>query len=248
MHIRIINPVITTHWEEDARRTYAGAARPGTEVSVVSLAWGTASIESHRDEALVVPDILTKVVQAEQAGVDAVIIDCMADPGLYAARELVSIPVIGPAQASMHLAAILGHRFSILTVFDYDIPLVEDQVARYGLSTKLASVRAFNIPVLELDDNIEATVQVLIDLSEQAVRADGAHVIIPGCTSLAGLAPRIQAGLAARDCEVPVLDPPSVAMKLAESLVDLGQSHSKRTYPHPPVKKINWPTASAFGV
>ena len=247
MHIRVINPTITTRWAKDTRRTYADAARPGTHVSVVSLDWGTASIESYRDEALVVPDILAKVIEAEPAGADAVIIDCMADPGLYAARELVSIPVVGPAQATMHLAAMLGHRFSVLTVFEHDIPSVEDQVARYGLSTRLASARAFNIPVLALDEDTEATVQVLVNLSEQAVREDGAHVIIPGCTGLAGLAPRIQAGLAERGCEVPVLDPPSVAMKLAESLVDLGQSHSKQTYPYPPGKEIRWPSKAPFG-
>lgn len=247
MHIRVINPTITARWNEDTRQTYAEAARPGTEVTCVSLDWGTSSIETYRDEALVIPGILSAVIEAERAGVDAVIIDCMADPGLYPARELVRIPVVGPAQASMHLAAVLGHRFSVLTVFDHDIPAVEDQVARYGLSSRLASARAFNIAVLALEDDIGATLQVLVDLSEKAVREDGAHVIIPGCTGLAGLAPRIQAGLSQRGCEVPVLDPPVVALKLAESLVDLRQSHSKRTYPSPPSKEIRWPSNGGFG-
>ena len=246
MHIRVINPVITTRWEENTRLTYVGAARAGTHVSVVSLDWGTASIECYRDEALAIPDILTKVVQAAEEGLDAVIIDCMDDPGLYAARELVSIPVVGPAQASMHLAAMLGHRFSVVTILDGDIPAVEDLAARYGLSSRLASVRAFNIPVLALADDIEVTVKAFLDLSERVVREDQAHVIVPGCTGLAGLASRIQAGLAERGCEVPVLDPPSVALKLAESLVDLGLSHSKRTYPPPPEKEIRWPTEGAF--
>ncbi len=246
MHIRVINPVITTRWEENTRRTYTNAARSGTQVSVVSLDWGTASIECYRDEALAVPDILAKVLQAEGEGADAVIIDCMDDPGLYAARELVSIPVVAPAEASMHLAAMLGHRFSVLTTLERDISMVEDQAARYGLSAKLASVRALNIPVLALSDDGEATLRVLIEVSEQAVREDGAHIIIPGCTGLAGLAPRVQTGLAERGCEVPVLDPPSVAMKLAESLVDLGQAHSKRTYPQPPAKEIRWPSEVAF--
>jgi allantoin racemase len=171
----------------------------------------------------------------------------MDDPGLYAARELVNIPVVGPAQASFHLAAMLGHRFSVLTTLERDISVVEDLIARYGLSNHLASVRALNIEVLDLDEDIEATLQVLIDVGEQAVRQDDAHVIVPGCTGLIGLAPRVQAGLAGRGCEVPVLDPPSVALKLAESLVDLGYAHSKRTYPQPPAKEIRWPTKSAFG-
>jgi hypothetical protein len=43
-----------------------------------------------------------------------------------------------------------------------------------------------------------------------------------------------------------VLDPPSVATKLAESLFDLGQSHSKRTYASPPGKELRWPTSIPF--
>ncbi len=241
MRIRVINPVITTSWEEDTRRTYTRAASPGTEVSVVSLDWGTASIECYRDEALVVPDIITKALQAEADGVDAVIIDCMGDPGLYAVREVLTIPVVGPAEASMHVASMLGHRFSVLTVLEADIPAFQDQALRYGLSTRLASVRAFNIPVLNLAGDPDATLQAVITAAEAAVRQDRAHVIIPGCTGLAGLAPRIQAGLAARGCEVPVLDPPPLAMKMAESLVGLGLSHSKRTYARPGPKEIRWP-------
>ena len=49
---------------------------------------------------------MVKVRAAEAEGMDAVIIDCMADPGLDPARELASIPIIGPAQAAMHLAAL----------------------------------------------------------------------------------------------------------------------------------------------
>jgi allantoin racemase len=247
MHIRVIIPVITTRWEENTRLAYAHAARSDTQISTVSLDWGTASIECYRDDALAIPDILTKAVQAVDEGVDAIIIDCMDDPGLYAARELVSIPVVGPAQASMHLAAMLGHRFSVLTTLEGNIPAVEDQVAHYGLATRLASVRALNIEVLDLDEDIEATLQVLVDVAEQAVRRDGAYVIVPGCTGLVGLAPRVQASLAERGCVVPVLDPPSAALKLAESLVDLGYAHSKRTYPQPPAKEMRWPTKGAFG-
>lgn len=247
MKITVINPTITTAWHEDTRRTYADAARPYTEVQVITLEWGTASIESYRDEALAVPDILANVVRAERAGADAVIIDCMSDPGLYAARELVTIPVVGPSESSMHLAAILGHRFSVLTVSEQDIPEVAERAARYGLATKLASARPFKIAVLDLADDVDETVRQVVEVAEAAVRHDGAHVIVPGCTGLAGLAPRIQAGLAERGCEVPVLDPPSVALKLAESLVDLGLRPSRRTFPSPPPKEIRWPVDGAWG-
>ena len=247
IQIRIINPTVTKSWEEDSRLAYARAAGPGVEVSIVTLDWGTASIESARDHALVVPDILNKIVQAEAEGVDAVIVDCMGDPGVLAARELVRIPVVGPAEASMHMAAMLGHRFSVLTVLESRIPMMEEQVARYGLLDRLASVRAFNVPVLALEKDVERTLLAVVAAGEKAVRQDNAHVIVPGCTGLAGWAPRIRGALAARGCEVPVLDPPSVAIKTAETLVSLGLSHSPRTYARPGPKHYRWPVQLSFG-
>ena len=243
MDISIINPTITSRWNENSQKVYAGAARPGTNVKVVSLDYGTASIECARDEALAVPNILGRVVEAAESGADAVIIDCMADPGLDAARELLRIPVVGAAQTSMHLASMLGHRFTFLAIWEADIPAFEQQAARCGLSSKLASVRAFNIPVLALEDDPQATLRVLIELAEKAVVEDGAHVLIPGCTGLIGLAGSIEKGLARRDCHVPVLDPPFVALKQAEMLVELGLAHSARTYLPPPPKEIRWPAA-----
>jgi allantoin racemase len=94
---------------------------------------------------------------------------------------------------------------------------------------------------LDLHSNLDATVQVLVDLSEKTLMEDEAHVLILGCTGLAGLASRVHANLAERGWDVPVLDPPSVAVKLAESLVDLGLAQSNRTYVYPPSKKVNWP-------
>ena len=247
MHIRVILPVTTASWVEGTKKSYAAAARPSTEISVVPLDWGTASIECHRDESLVIPDIITKAVEAEAEGVDGLIIDCMADPGLDAARELVDIPVVGPAQASMHLAATLAHRFSVLVISEGDIVAVDHQAARYGLSRRLASARPINVAVLDLEENPDATLQALVAAGQKAVEEDGAHILIPGCTGLAGWAPRIAASLAERGCEVGVLDPPSVAVKLAETLVDLGMTHSRLTYPRPPRKEIRWPWDTPLG-
>jgi allantoin racemase len=246
MHIRVINPTITTSWEADTQRIYAESAGPGTKISTVSLNWGSASLESRRDQALVVPEILSRVVEAERESCDAVIIDCMADPGMFEARELVSIPVVGPGQTSMSVAAMLGYRFSVLCVLDENRPIVQDQVTRYGFLPKLASVRAFNVPVLQIDPNSASTLQAVVDASAKAIHEDDADVIVPGCTSLAGMAPRIRRALLERGLQVTVLDPPPLAVKLAEALVALGQSHSRRSFAPPNPKEIRWPVSTAF--
>jgi len=236
--IRVVIPVVGEHWITPVQEAYARVGRPGTEISAVAIDRGPASIESARDEALAIPGVLSRVQEAEAEGMDAVVLDCMADPGLDPARELASIPIIGPAQTAMHLAAMLAHRFSVITVLEQSIPGVHCQILRYGLAGKVASVRAINIPVLEMGKDRERVIRALVEESAKAVREDGAHAIVPGCTEMIGMAPVVQKGLAEQRCEVPVIDPPTVAVKLAEGLVDLSLAHSKRTYPRPPDKEI----------
>lgn len=239
MKLRVIAPVTTRECEVRAFEQYTAGARPETEITTVLLDKGPASVESRYDEALAVPDVLAKIVQAEKEDVDVVISNCMADPGVEAGRELVSIPVLGPAEISMHMAAMLGRNFSVVTILDRLTPSFHNIAGRLGLTRQLASVRAVNIPVLELVDRDRA-VSALIDQSVRAVRDDGAHVIIFGCTGMTGLAKRVEDGLREHGIfDVPVIDPVVLTLKVAEALADLGLSHSKRSYPAPGVKAGN---------
>jgi allantoin racemase len=237
--ICIIAPVIIEGGTPPSVLAFAPAARPGCEVEVVFLDHGPASIESEFEEAMAVPDTIVKAVLAEEDGADAVVIDCMLDPGLDAVREKVSIPVIGPAQASMHLAAMLGDRFSIITVVDRLVAPFRKRARLYGVLDRLASVRSIEVSVLELEHDREATINPLVKEALAAIEVDGADVLIFGCTGMSGLAAAVQDGLQAHGhTDVPVIDPGIVALKLAETLVDLKLAQSKRTYPTPPTKLL----------
>jgi len=238
MKIRAVTPIITESFAPLILEEFTRVARPDTEISNVFLRSGPASVESAYDEALATPDTIAQVRQAEREGVDAVIINCMGDPGLDAAREVVSIPVIGPCETSMHVAAMLGHKFSVLAVLARIIPEFEDKAQKYGVRDKLASVRSIDLPVLDLEKGREQFVSRAVDKSVEAIKEDGAHVIVLGCTGLAGLAQQIENALRERGYDVPVIDPASMALKMAEMLVDLKLVHSKRTYPYPPEKEI----------
>jgi allantoin racemase len=238
MKIRVIEPVTSGVLEGTSAEELAPVARADTELSSVALDAGPASIESTYEAALAAPQVVARIVEAEKEGVDAVISNCMDDPGVEAAREKVAIPVIGPAETSMHFAAMLGHRFSIIGVSEADERPFRDHARRAGLEDRLASVRAINIPVLELEDR-DRTLSALVEQSVKAVREDGAHIIIFGCTGMAGMAQRVEDGLREQGItDVPVIDPAKLALKIAETLADMGLSHSKRTYPTPPEKEI----------
>jgi len=237
MEIRIVVPAIQVDADEQ-RNAYARISRPETKISISVISQGPASIESAYDGAFSLPGLIAKIQEADRDGVDAVIIDCMSDPGLDAAREIVNIPVIGPAQSAFRLATMLAHKFSVITFLESGIPEVHKQLALEGMSAYVASVRAVEIPVLDIDDDKDRVVEMLTYEAEKAILEDGAALIIPYCTGTIGLAKKMEDRLIKKGIPAPVIDGPWAALKLAESLVDMGISHSKLTYPSPPIKEI----------
>lgn len=236
IHIRVVTPITTPEFRRPSH--FADLERPGLTISLASILSGPSSIESAFDAAIAEPDTIAQTIEAEADQVDAIVIDCMADPALGPARECVTIPVLGPSQTSMHIAGLLGHRFSVLTVLPRLRVQIDNLAATYGLSGLLASVRAIDIPVLELETDLEATRKALVETAECAIREDGAHAIIFGCTGLMGCAEAVRAGLLERGHDVPVIDPIPATIRVAEALVSCGLRHSKLTFPEPQTKPI----------
>lgn len=236
VHVRIVSPLVTRGFRklEDLK----AIEYPGISISHAEIATGPRSIESEFEAAMSVPGTLVEILRAEREGVDAVIIDCMGDPGLRAARELSSMLVAGPCQTGMHVASMLGHKFSVITVMRRLIPSFENTAALCGLSSKLASVRSVDIPVLELEVDLAATAKRLVEEGRRAVEEDGAEALIFGCTGLMGCAAGLREGLLAEGIDVPVIDPIPTAISVAAGIVRAGLTQSRMTYPAPPEKQL----------
>jgi Asp/Glu/hydantoin racemase len=73
--------------------------RPDVELTYRCTGAGPASIRSEDDVAAAAPFVVQAVIDAAAEGFDAVIVDCTSDPGVDAARRMVTIPVIGPGEA-----------------------------------------------------------------------------------------------------------------------------------------------------
>lgn len=209
-------------------------AFPTTEVEVRTVNQGPASIESMYEEYLSIPETAKLMVEAEKEGVQGAVLGCAGDPGLDAYRELTEKMVImGPGVASMHAAALRGTRFSVLTVTDSTISSVYDLADKSGLGNKLVSVKAVNIPVLDLAKDRDATLSKLLDYGREVVK-EGATAIVLGCMSMGFLE-------VAEDMErtlgVPVINPSKAALKLTEAFASIGYSHSKVAYHTPPKLK-----------
>ncbi|MEM2883030.1 MAG: aspartate/glutamate racemase family protein [Nitrososphaerales archaeon] len=207
-------------------------ATPPNIVVVEAVEQGPESIECFYDEYISIPNTLRLIAKAEREGYDAAIIGCFGDPGIEAAREIASIPIIGPGETSLLFAATLGHKFSILTVLKNVFPTLEKIADGLGVSKKIASMKEVGLRVLELSSDIERTKKRLLEIGREAVEEDDADALILGCMSEAFL--RLDKELE-KELRVPVVNPVAVSVKMAEALVAMQLTHSKKAYslPHP---------------
>jgi allantoin racemase len=205
-HVRIITPHITPKPQKLVGLAPLKQFFPGLELSQAGLENGPVSIEGSFDEALCAPEVIARALEAEREGVDALVIDCMGDPGLEAAREAVAVRVLGSCETTLHVAATLGHKFSVVTVLDRVRPLLERRALAYGVNEKIASIRSVNVPVLEIEKDTNALVAALLEQSKVAIQQDHADTIVLGCTGFIGVSDALEVAL--RDCglHVPVLN------------------------------------------
>jgi allantoin racemase len=175
--------------------------------------------------------MIALALEAERDGVDALVIDCMGDPGLGPLREAVEIPVLGVAQTAMSIAALLAQRFGVVTVLDRTTTMVNELVDLYGYARQYVGCAPIGVPVLQIHDNLP---KVRADLAEAALRLvedRGAAAIILGCTGFLGCAQEIKARLQTAGHFIPVIDPVPTAVRMATTLVELGLSQSRISYP-----------------
>lgn len=233
MHITVITPVVVEGC--GLAEDYAQLGDDGVTVSGIAIRSGPASIESRVDDALAVPGMIAAAMEAQKAGSDALVIDCMDDPGLGTLRELVDIPVLGVAQTSMAIATSLAHSFGIVTVISGGV--FRDLVVLYGYDRQFAGCRWVDFPVLDLHERMAEVQDQVSRLALQMVR-DGAASIILGCTGFVGCAPAIRRTLLAEGLDVPVLDPLPTAVSYAAMLVRQGLGHSRLSFPRWDAKPI----------
>ena len=156
---------------------------PDTEVELRGTRVGR--IDSFRFfETLDWISILDSVIAAEQDGFDAVAIGNILDPALREARSMVDIPVLGLGETSMLTACMIGNKFSLIGVNPFFGGRFEENVAKYGLQNRLASIECMGLTPHELDAcfSDESRRHMAIEAFSVAARASldkGAEVVIP---------------------------------------------------------------------
>lgn len=220
--IQVINPNTTATMTETIARAARAAAAPGTEILAVSPAHGVPSIEGHADEAIAAVGVLEQIKRGREQGVQGHVIACFGDPGLLAARELASGPVIGIAEAAMHMATLVATRFTVVTTLPRTLIIARHLLQQYGFTQHCAALHAIDLPVLALEDGSGLAQEKVRSRCRQAQREDGCGAIVLGCGGMATLARDLT-----QELGMPVIDGVGAAVKMVESLVSLGLGTSK---------------------
>jgi allantoin racemase len=216
----LVNPNTTRSMTDGMAVAARAAARPGTLIEAATVADSVPFIDGWYDETIAAAAVARLV--SEQAGTfDAAIIACFGDPGLYAARELTTAPVVGIAEASFLLAMSLGHRFGIVSTVDRATPATWDLLRHYGIEARCAAVEPSEAEVLELDDDPSAQLDRMEAAGRRAIAA-GAEVLCMGCGAMVSIRAELEHRL-----RVPVVEAVPAAVAHAEALVSLGLATSK---------------------
>lgn len=166
-------------------------------------------------------DMIANAVRAEREGYDAFIVGHFQDAGLYEARGVVDLPVLGLGETSLLYACKLGQRLGLITFKPRYTPWFHHQIARYGLKERVVGVHA--VPVdgalynaaLEDDAPRQKLYRQVAEKSRPLID-QGADVLLP----TGGGPMMLLSGLKQVD-GAPVIDGTAIAVKMAEVAVKL---------------------------
>jgi len=223
MKILIINPNSDLEMTEAIAKTAVDFAERKYEVVCLPTPGAPKFIETYEDASQSAPGMI-RILKENEDTYDGFIIACHSDPNLDIMKEITPKPVIGIGEASMKIASMLGHKFSVISDTIHSIPNKEDLARKYHLEKVLASVRA---PHEKNELDSEKTIYT--EVARKAVEKDAAEVLVLGCAGLTGLDKPIQTAVGA-----PVLDGIICALIIVSGLIQYGVSTSKiRKYnPH----------------
>ena len=189
----------------------------GPTIECVTLKEGPPGIETQAHvESVVAP--IGNTVRARDNDCSAFVIACYSDPGLHAAREVTTKPVLGIAECGILTAMTLGQRFGVISILKKSIPRHLRYVGQMGVADRMAGDRAIGLGVVELADEAR-TFSRMGEVAAELRDEDGADVLIMGCAGMARYRDRLQ-----RHVGLPVVEPSQAAVSMAIGRSRLGWS------------------------
>jgi Asp/Glu/hydantoin racemase len=209
MKLLVVNPNTSVAVTELLARRVGAAVGAAAEVEAITAPFGAAYIASEASYVVAAHAALDACGDhcTRHGRPDAIIVGCFGDPGVFALRESLALPVVGLAEAAMREAASHG-RFAIVTGGAAWRPMLVRLARALDLADRLATVAIVAATGAELAADRERALATLGDACLGA--ANGIDAVILGGAALAGMAEAIAPRLA-----VPLVDSVDAAARAA---------------------------------
>ncbi|AMJ62493.1 aspartate/glutamate racemase family protein [Bosea sp. PAMC 26642] len=215
MKILLLNPNTSASLTALLMDAAKQVVSPDTELVPATASRGVPYI-STRAEAQLGGAVVLEMLAERAGGYDAAVIAAFGDPGLFAARELFEVPVVGMAEAAMLTACMLGRRFAIVTFATALGPWYQECVEIHGMAQRCVGIRMLDGAFRTISDVQEEKEELLVSLANETAVQTNCDAIILAGAPLSGLAAKVRARIS-----VPVIDQVQAAVKQAETLVAL---------------------------
>jgi allantoin racemase len=214
--ILVINPNSTEAVTRAIDDAMAPLRFPGApEIRCVTLAEGPPAVESQSDaDSVILP--LCRLIRETEVETAAFVIACFSDPGLFAAREATSKPVLGIAECGILTALTLGHRFGVISILALSVPRHLRYIAAMGIRDRLVADLPIGLGVLELGDARTALAR-MIEIGRRMRDQQGADVLVMGCSGMARYRDELEDAV-----QLPVVEPTQAAVAMAIGRLRLG--------------------------
>lgn len=228
-------PMSTSQLENRKEQSHSVKLDHDTEISYLPVKASPRTFVSQEDYVLADISILEAGLKAEKNNFDAVCIDTVSDSGVAALRSVLNIPVIGPGRTMFLSALMLGEKFSIISMWEEWFGLYKKTLSDLNIWEKCASMRAINYTPDNrnlLSGKENEVFPMLLKEAKKCITEDGADVICLGSTTMH------QASIwLSEKLPIPVINPGPLSYKIAEVLLSLDLSQSRKAYPKPKVPR-----------
>lgn len=221
MRLLIANTNTSAEVTATIERAARAVAAPDTVILARNARFG-ARVVGTRSEAAIAAHALLDLLAAEREPFDAVVLAMSMDSGLWAARELVDVPVVGMTEAGLLLASTLGTRIGMVILGRRLLAVYRELAQGYGFADRLAGIEAVDASPQDLLEDPEAFYAPIVEGALRLVERDAAEVVLLVGAVMGGLGK-----LLADRVPVPLVDGISAGVVLAEALVRLGPSKAR---------------------
>jgi allantoin racemase len=170
---------------------------------------------------------------------DAIIIGCFLDPGLLAIRQGTHIPILGPGETSLCVAAMVGHKIGVIVPEKHFLGPTENMIRNYQFTDRVVAVRSVADFIPEtIHTKPMESVSKMAETCLQIIQDNDADVVVFGCIGFSWMANQVRELVSKAGFKTPIIEPGLTAYNAAKMLIELGLNQDRRKLNNDALRRI----------